>query len=86
MRREFNLSTGEETLFPDAVPTNPNPPDFSALDQDELNRVLASPGSILRAALEIQFGMIKGTIPVNPALTPAGYKAMLRAQMALQRT
>lgn len=62
------------------IPTN------DEIDQDELNRALAAPGSLMRAIAEVQFGMIKGTIPVNPALTPATYKALLASKMALQRT
>lgn len=56
-------------------------PTIDEIDQDELNRALAAEGSIVRAGLEILFGVIKGTIPVTPALTKAQFVAMLKARM-----
>lgn len=57
------------------IPTN------DEIDQDELNRALASEGSIVRAIAELQFRMIKGQIPTTPTLTPAQYRALLKPGM-----
>ena len=57
------------------VPTN------DETDQEELNRALAAEGNVARALAELLFGVIKGTIPVNPALTKPLFVAMLKAKM-----
>jgi hypothetical protein len=81
MRREFNVITGEEVELPDAEPSNEPPPDLSKIDTDELNRVLAQEGSVVRALSEIVFGLAKGTITVTPSLTKQAFVTMLRAKM-----
>lgn len=60
---------------------NRPPPDWDALDTAEINRMLLDDGSVVRAGLEILFGVIKGTIPVTPALTKAQFVAMLKARI-----
>lgn len=55
--------------------------DLSQIDTDALNAALIEPGSILRALAFVVFGIAKGTIPVNPSLTQAQFKALVKAQM-----
>jgi hypothetical protein len=82
MRKEVNIITGEVIELPDR-PATPEGDifDFDQLDQETLNRLLADEGSIVRAILEIQFGMIKGTIPINPNITLPIYRALVRSKM-----
>ncbi len=56
-------------------------PTQDELNQDEINRMLAQPGSLIRAIMEVQFGQIKGTIPVTPSITVDQYKNLLKARM-----
>lgn len=57
------------------------PPTLDQIDLRALNEALAAEGSVVRAIAEIQFGMIKGTIPVQPSLTKSAYIALLKARM-----
>lgn len=74
MRREIDLRTGEETLHPDAEPSNEPPPDFPKLDTDTLNAVLAQDGSVVRALAEVMFA------EVNILRTAAGLQARAKPQ------
>lgn len=56
-------------------------PTDSEIDLEEINRALRQEGSLFRAIMEVQFGQIKGTIPVNPNITPVQYWTLLRSRM-----
>jgi hypothetical protein len=51
------------------------------LDQDALNAELLADGSIVRGLALYVFGLAKGTIPVNSALTKVQFAAAIRALM-----
>jgi hypothetical protein len=57
------------------------PDDTDEINQRVLNAALIEPGSVLRAIAEIQFGMIKGTIPVDPTMTLAQYRTLVKSKM-----
>jgi hypothetical protein len=59
----------------------PPPPTLDQMDTASLNDALTAPGTFTRALGEILFGVIKGTIPVTPALTKPQFVAMLKAKM-----
>lgn len=84
MRREVNSVTGEVKELPDVNPVlDPPvlPADEARMDMDALNLVLAQEGSVFRAGMELLFGVMKGTIVVDPTLTPMKFKALLLAKM-----
>lgn len=60
---------------------HPHPPTDDEVDQDTLNRSLAENGSFNRAIAEVLFGVIKGTIPINPNTTKAQYIALLKSRI-----
>lgn len=83
MRREFNLETGQEISLPDAPPTDPTPPDFSAIDATNLNAALAQDGSVFRALAEltlIEINKLRADHARQP-YTKAQFIAALKAQM-----
>lgn len=81
MRREINILTGEEIELPDA-PIEPEPSvDLDQLDQGTLNRMLIEEGSVVRGLAEIVFGVVKGTIPVNPSITKQQFINLLKSKM-----
>jgi hypothetical protein len=83
MRREINLTTGEEVELPDAPPSNPTPPDLSQIDTDTLNATLAADGSVVRALAEVLFSEIN-VLRNNAGLaarTRNQFIAALKAQM-----
>lgn len=54
------------------------------LDADDLaaiNAALTQPGTVTRALGEILFGVIKGTIPVQPGLTKPQFVALVKSRM-----
>lgn len=55
--------------------------DASADASDLLSIVLADKTSVLRAIGEVQFRMLKGTLPVDATMTPAKYKTLLLSIM-----
>ena len=85
MRREINLITGEEVELPDAPPTDPNPPDFSAIDQAALNSALAQDGSVVRALAEVMFAEIN-TLRTTAGLAPRTKQQFVTALKAQMRT
>lgn len=78
-----NATAQQRTAAANALAAfDPNAPeDLDALDNATLNAILTEPGSVVRAMAEIQFGMIKGTIPVTPSLTKQQYLGMLKQRM-----
>lgn len=59
----------------------PPPPTDDELDNQMLNNLLTQQGSVVRAIAEIQFRQLKGLEPVDANLTPAQYRAKLKARM-----
>jgi hypothetical protein len=56
-------------------------PSLDEVNQTVINKILAEPGSLVRAIAEVQFGMIKGQIPVTPTITKQQYIDLLKARM-----
>lgn len=71
---------GGGVIDPYEIP--PPPPTLDQIDTKALNEALAAEGSLMRAIAELQFRIIKGTIPIpQPNLTSAQYRALLKATM-----
>lgn len=85
MRREFNVVTGQEVSFPDAPPSDPTPPDLSAVDTASLNAALALDGSVFRALAEVTFSEINilRTNAGLPVRTKPQFITALKAQMRI---
>lgn len=50
-------------------------------NKDKINQALLENGSVVRAGLEVLFGVIKGTIPINPNTTKAQFINLLQSRM-----
>lgn len=50
-------------------------------DQDEINRTLTMDGSIVRAGLELLFGVMSGKIAIDPTLTKPKFITLLKGRM-----
>ena len=56
-------------------------PTLDEIDTEELNKILLAEGSVTRAILETLFGMMKGTIPINPDITKQQFITAFKAKM-----
>lgn len=87
MRREINLTTGEETILPDATPTDATPPPtLDQIDALVLNEALIAEGSVFRGFVELVLDEInilrqRTTLAALPVRTPAQVKAGIKAKM-----
>lgn len=50
-------------------------------DQDEINRTLTMDGSVVRAGLELLFGVMSGKIAIDPNLTKPKFITLLKGRM-----